>query len=80
MEVVKFAGDTIAGFMEDVAEIIEVDVEVKFVAKYIAPRWANRKMHVAAGGEQHIEQSHGIDRAAGAGDADNDGDVHGRYQ
>ncbi len=58
-------------------EIVEVDGEVQLLANHVAAGGADREMHVAARCAQHFEQPHGVDRAAGAGDADEDGMVHG---
>ena len=51
-------------------EVVEVDVEAELLADHVAAGGADREMHVAAGGAQHLQQPHGVDRAAGAGDAD----------
>ena len=34
-------------------------------------------MHVAAGVAEHVQQTHGVDRAAGACDTKDDGMIHG---
>ena len=48
----------------------------ELLANHVAAGRADRQMHVAAGGAQHLQQPHGVDRAAGAGDAENDGMIH----
>ena len=57
-------------------EVVEVDVELEFVLDDLAAGGADREMDVAAGGAQDFEQANGVDRAASAGDAEDDGERH----
>jgi hypothetical protein len=34
-------------------------------------------VHLAAGGEQHFDEPHGVNGAAGSSDSDNNGVIHG---
>ena len=45
----------------------------QLLADDVAAGGADREMDVAAGRTEDVEQSHGVDRAAGAGDAKDDG-------
>ena len=46
----------------------QIDRQIEFLLEHRLGRRADRQMHVVAGREQHFQQPHGIDRAAGAGD------------
>ena len=50
------------------AEILQVDRQIQFLLEHGLRGGADRQMDVAAGGDQHFQQPHGIGHAAGAGD------------
>ena len=57
-------------------KVIEVDGETEFLADHVAARGADRKVHVPPARAEHLEQPHGIDRAARARDANANGVFH----
>ena len=57
-------------------ELLEIDVQAQLLAQARLAGRADRELHVAAGGHQHVQQPHGVNRAAGAGDGQDDVAFH----
>ena len=72
--------------VEGVARSFDPKLDIWKVADPVVREWIERNLGpvgriesaVAGGGAEYFQQANGVDRAAGSGDADDDGKIHGK--